>query len=91
MKIIAKTRAGLLIEADEYELAKIAGYHGPAHMKVKLEVGAEITVSDLWDVIQHARARRDNIAQTAEKLRIEAGKLDKINQALESPVIRAQE
>lgn len=91
MKIIASMNSGkFLVEISEDEIAKISGCTSAVSMKRRADVGHEIAVSPLWEVLCHARARHNNIAETAEKLRIEAGRLDKINQALESPLIQVR-
>lgn len=92
VKIIGKTDTGFIVTANEHELAHICGFGYPSELKgsMSLAVGREIQVSKLYQALEVSRARRDDIATLADKLRQIAGRVDTINQALAAPIVEVE-
>lgn len=90
MKIIAKSKHGFLVEATDNELARIAGHNSAYAMEQKhrLEIGHTVDVNAMFDALVFERQRPDALTETAKRLRAEADKIDKINAALLSPIVK---
>ena len=93
MKIIGKqTEISFIVLASGDELAQIAGFSYVSLMKdlMRPQVGREINVSELYRALNASRERKAEIAELANKLRVVAGRVDSINQALASPIIEVE-
>lgn len=85
MKIIGKTETGYLLDATEYEVARIAGAYSMSGSEwarvVKIEsivhdsrtneprVGAVIPVNEWWDRLMDVKLRETELAALSDKLR----------------------
>ena len=49
MKIIGKTDSGFIIEAEDREVARLAGYYSAGDCRSRLVVGAEIKVNAMFE------------------------------------------
>lgn len=93
MKIIGTVGSDLfLVEASSNDLAQLMGFASAYNLKDgdKLAVGKKIEVSPLYQALQVSRARKDEIAELANKLRAVAGRVDSINQALAAPIVEVK-
>lgn len=94
MKIIGTVSGGeLLCIATENELANIAGYRSTYETgcpKFRERVGSDVQVSPLWEALTILRERRAVVADLATRMRTEAGRMDKIGAALESPIVETK-
>lgn len=91
MKIIGKGNGSdFIVLASERELANIAGYHYQFPSGQRLDAGVEIDVSKLWQALSIERTRPDEVAKLAKSLRDVADKIDKINTALDCPIIESK-
>ena len=92
MKIIGKTQYGLIVETNADELAQIAGFQYASSMKAddRPDIGKEIKVSKLYSALNVSRERKEDIAKLANQLRVVAGRVDSINQALAAPIIEVK-
>lgn len=92
MKIIGKTQYGLIVETHADELAQVAGFYNASAMKAddRPDIGKEIKVSKLYSALSVSRERKEDIAKLANQLRVVAGRVDSINQALAAPIVEVE-
>ena len=93
MKVIGKVNSStFLVQASEDDLAKIMGFRHSSYVPAadKPEVGRELQVSELWDVLNITRERHEEIKKMAASLRGEATRLDKVNNTLAKPIIETE-
>lgn len=81
-----------LVEATGDDLARVMGFANTYGLKDgdKLGVGKEIKVSLLYQALQVSRARKDEIAELANKLRAAAARVDSINSNLAAPIVEVE-
>ena len=92
MKIIAKAANNTyLAEVSDYELLRIMGFRYESETKKKLEIGAEIPVSRLYDALTIERERPEELNKLARSLRAIADKVESVNNLLSSPIVEPKE
>jgi len=63
MTIIAKTNNGFVIQADEHEVARLAGYYSASDCRSRLVIGAEIKVNAMFEQLYKLRYIARNIKE----------------------------
>ena len=66
MKIIGTTEKGFILEADEYETARLVGYYSPSDCRSGLKVGAEIKVNAMFEQLYAIKQLRRNIKEIVD-------------------------
>ena len=92
MKIIGKTDTGFIVAISENEIANICGHSYSNTMKAAEQpaIGREVKVSELYRALVVSRERKEEISKLANQLRVAAGRVDTINQALASPIVEVE-
>lgn len=67
MIIIAKTNDGFVIQATEYEMARLLGYYSASDCRPKLVIGADIQVNAMYEQLYKIRQFGRTIKDIEEK------------------------
>ena len=63
MKIIGTTDRGFILQADEYEVARLCGYYGPSDCRSRLVVGADVQVNAMFEQLYAIKNIQRNIKE----------------------------
>ena len=91
MKIIAKTKDGFVLQADEHEVARLIGFYAAYDCRDKLVEGAEIEVNQMFMQLYKVKAIKSNVKEIitranelVEAIRIKSPVTEPIVAAIES-------
>lgn len=83
MKVLAKINGGngFIVEVSDSEMAKLLGAsstYSDEYKKHKIEEGAKLNVSEVWDTMQHTKAIGEFTEKMIQQHRDQITKLEKI-------------